>query len=646
MTPLTILALFGAALTACLFQAVQGQCTLPEEYSGTWYHRAQGDDTTITVSSSPGVWDERDCHDIRIHASENGTAGRTSTIMLKSRGANCYICTDVLYRSGYILQVRTSGCKSDGDISKCPGMTKLPGIYEVYTMFKDQTPSLNCIDSIEGTFQFSYEIGGGGGGICNHSQNVLDACQVPGSPNYDNLAFSMSFKKCPAQQNSFNRDTRFQCLGRWDAVVGSKTFTFIALTDSVQRVAQDKFKCLITLRDQHAEDNTIRWGMSRFGDCRQLKSLEDSPIRIVLRRIAPKTEYMVPRCTLPRNLTGTWFTQGLQFASRVWINETHIHYRTLRSRYDYEETWFSCQAQLDTRYLMTKVVVGRCEINFVCFDMAPRHQGIVRYRVGRPLKLPIRQGNTATRSEDFLTRTFRETCSWQWLTLTRENADWKYEVLIQDPPSPVACPIGGRYYFDQRSTDPYQLYGTRIRGVTVRPRNQIKCLNNVSEIKSCATDLSRIEVDAWYCETVDYRGRPIGEYDEPDHILTCTGHWMEDMKSYLITYDEEDAISRFRCWVYERISWTEIAMSRAETARCPRDQRANSNDIEGARLYMVLTEQERLYDDCPQRFDAGVTPSHKPRTLFRLYDGSAAFIDPDVKVLMTSLVVLVAFFFR
>ena len=26
---------------------------------------------------------------------------------------------------------------------------------------------------------------------------------------------------------------------------------------------------------------------------------------------------------------------------------------------------------------------------------------------------------------------------------------------------------------------------------------------------------------------------------------------MEDMKSYLITYDEEDAISEFRCWVGE-----------------------------------------------------------------------------------------------
>ena len=37
--------------------------------------------------------------------------------------------------------------------------------------------------------------------------------------------------------------------------------------------------------------------------------------------------------------------------------------------------------------------------------------------------------------------------------------------------------------------------------------------------------------------------------DEPDRELNCVGHWMEDMKSYLITYDEEDATTPFRCWV-------------------------------------------------------------------------------------------------
>jgi len=37
--------------------------------------------------------------------------------------------------------------------------------------------------------------------------------------------------------------------------------------------------------------------------------------------------------------------------------------------------------------------------------------------------------------------------------------------------------------------------------------------------------------------------------DIPDRELNCVGYWLEDMKSYMITYDMEDAISEFRCWV-------------------------------------------------------------------------------------------------
>lgn len=177
--------------------------------------------------------------------------------------------------------------------------------------------------------------------------------------------------------------------------------------------------------------------------------------------------------------------------------------------------------------------------------------------------------------------------------------------------------------------------------MTLSPRNRISCLLNVSEIKSCDGDLSKIEIDASYCETVDYRGRPIGEYDEPDHILTCAGYWLEDMKSYLVTYDEEDAVSKFRCWVYERISWTDIALSRAETARCPKNQNSRSYEIDGARLYLELTETERLFDDCPPRYDAGISPNRKPRTMYTLDSGaSIAALSTTIIILSSTLAVM------
>lgn len=47
---------------------------------------------------------------------------------------------------------------------------------------------------------------------------------------------------------------------------------------------------------------------------------------------------------------------------------------------------------------------------------------------------------------------------------------------------------------------------------------QVDCRIQISEMKSCSQDRSRIEVDAEYCEAVDYRGRPIGEYGEDFHF--------------------------------------------------------------------------------------------------------------------------------
>ena len=37
--------------------------------------------------------------------------------------------------------------------------------------------------------------------------------------------------------------------------------------------------------------------------------------------------------------------------------------------------------------------------------------------------------------------------------------------------------------------------------------------------------------------------------DEADHELDCVGHWDEDNNSYFITYEPEDPVSQFRCWV-------------------------------------------------------------------------------------------------
>jgi len=36
---------------------------------------------------------------------------------------------------------------------------------------------------------------------------------------------------------------------------------------------------------------------------------------------------------------------------------------------------------------------------------------------------------------------------------------------------------------------------------------------------------------------------------DPDYKMKCIGYWKENLKSYLITYDELDPFSKYRCWV-------------------------------------------------------------------------------------------------
>lgn len=56
--------------------------------------------------------------------------------------------------------------------------------------------TVNCKATIEGCYGFSYEVDYGGGSICDSPQNLITACQLPGSVYVDNQVFDMSFGEC------------------------------------------------------------------------------------------------------------------------------------------------------------------------------------------------------------------------------------------------------------------------------------------------------------------------------------------------------------------------------------------------------------------------------------------------------------------
>lgn len=81
---------------------------------------------------------------------------------------------------------------------------------------------------------------------------------------------------------------------------------------------------------------------------------------------------------------------------------------------------------------------------------------------------------------------------------------------------------------------------------------------------------------------------------DPDYKMKCIGFWKENLRSYLITYDELDAFSRYRCWVYQRADLTKIYMSQALGPYCPLNQDVTSwNYTEGAAVHLNMEEYER-----------------------------------------------------
>lgn len=143
-----------------------------------------------------------------------------------------------------------------------------------------------------------------------------------------------------------------------------------------------------------------------------------------------------------------------------------------------------------------------------------------------------------------------------------------YNFIPAKNPVPIPCPVAGKYKFKQKGDVPFI---TRILGgVTQSPRPNIYCKENISDLSVCDTEQKEMWIDENYCLSVDHRGRPVDIYSkfvktnrifnsleinstffsgDPDYKMKCIGFWKENLKSYLITYDELDAFTKYRCWV-------------------------------------------------------------------------------------------------
>ncbi|XP_055698278.1 uncharacterized protein LOC129798861 [Phlebotomus papatasi] len=563
---------------------VEGNCTVPLILRGSWFSWEVGK-PTLTVLDATKMSKRGVCVNMLKDEDNN-------YMLIFKDVEGCYHCVKALPRTLNVFEKVESPCVNllpdeEPTVERvCQGIN---AEQQLITLFNENYIPINCRSSLEGVWQFAYQNRFRFTGECDHQDAQIRSCQTAGTQFLiTNQKFNITYKQCKGMHGTFNGVVEYSCLGDW--FVGKNHYFAVANTKESRK--DEKYRCFLKNRD-----DDLYIGVSITAECNTLKTVEKSPERM---RVTPvKAEVVLPGCRLPQNFSGDWINTA-NIDADVFINETHIIETYYPDKARYRRTIYVCREQRDTRVMMARLTVDGCQKDYVCFDFVPRHHNIIRYRRGLAVII-----------DDFST-----VCSWVQF---KNKVEWRYDLFLAKNPVPVRCPVAGKFNFTQRGEHPFV---TRILGgVTLSPRPDIHCQQNISDLSVCDTDQKEMAVDENYCLSVDHLGRPVDIYSDPDYKMKCIGFWKENLKSYLITYDDLDPLSKYRCWVYQRADLNRVLMSQAVGAFCDIKQDVTSwNYTEGAVVAIDATEYERERDQCPMHFDDGEDPWLNSENYVKIFD--------------------------
>ncbi|XP_043686999.1 uncharacterized protein LOC122638214 [Vespula pensylvanica] len=558
-------------LIICFIYQVSASCQIPLIIRGSWFSWENGRNT-LTEINAETMTNRGYCINMLEEYHVNYTFVFRKNV--------CYHCVKLIVRTVNVLEKLEASCVNlpTGVEPTVENVCKgLRPDQQLITLFSENYVPVNCRSSLEGVWQFAYQNRFRFTGECNHPDAQIRSCQTAGTQFLiTNQKFNITYKQCQGMKGTFDGLVEYSCLGDWFVEKNH----FFAVANTKESRKDEKYRCFLKNRD-----DDLYIGVSITAECNTLKTVEKSPERL---RVTPvKAEVVEPGCRLPQDMHGNWINTA-NIDADVFINETHIIETWYPDEGRYRRTIYVCRELRDSKIMMARLTVDGCQRDYVCFDVVPRHHNIIRYRRG-----------LAVIKDDFHT-----VCSWVQFQNTE---DWKYDLFLAENPVPVRCPVAGKYMFKQKGD---VLFETRILGgVTLSPRPNIYCKQNISDFSVCDTDQKEVAIDENYCLSVDYLGKPVDIYSEPDYKMKCIGYWKENLKSYLITYDELDPFSKYRCWVYQRADLNRVLMSQAIGPFCDLKQDVtSSNYTEGAAVALELQEYERERDQCPMHFDDGSNP--------------------------------------
>jgi len=568
-------------------------CSIANIIRGEWYSREKNEDRKNNIDATT-MTQRGTCK-----ASRSNYGGEYQFIFAERDDSSCHHCVHFFVRTVNIIEKKESGC-----IQLPRGQRNWENIcdriapdQQLVTMFSESYSPINCRSSIEGVFQFTNQQRFTSTGICTHPEQQIHSCQNIGSQFLiSNQKFNMTLKHCEGMEWTKDAVVEYSCLGDW--VVGKNQYFAVANTKESR--IDEKFRCFMKNRD---DDYFL--GQSITPECNQIKTVEQAPIRMQMTPVRSLT--VEPGCLLPENFTGEWINTA-NIDANVIINSTHIIEKWNPDVGRWRKVIYICVEQRDSRYMMARLTVDGCQVDYQCVDFVPRHHNIIRFRKGVV----------------FAKNNFNTVCSWVQFP---NDAAWKYDIMIKKDPVPVRCPVAGAFEFVQEGD---HLFQTRvIKGITKNPRHdvysgrtgQFSCRKNISRLAVCDTDQKEITIDETYCWSVDHLGRPIDIYSEADYRMQCVGYWKENLKSYLITYDQLDAFTKYRCWVYQRADLNKMMMSMSVGPFCGLNQDVDSKDWRtGAVVAIKMDENEREFDRCPMYFNDGEDPWTQEENYIRVFD--------------------------
>jgi len=579
------------------YDAPSYNCTIPRVIQGEWYSREKNLDT-VTIIDASKMSRRGTCME---HDTDYAATYQFLFADNPQDRQSCHYCVTIYVRTVNIIEKRETGCVtlSGNEKAKLEQVCKrLDDDSQLITLFAENYTPINCRSSLEGVFHFDYQNRFSFTGECRHPDQQIHSCQNVGSQFLiANQKFNITYRKCEGMSWTFDGVVEFACLGDW--FVGKDHFFAVANTKESRK--DEKYRCMLKNRD---DDYFL--GVSITPECNTLKTVEKSPERMRLKPV--RSNIVEHSCLLPENFTGQWINTA-NIDADVDINSTHIVETWHPDVSRWRKAVYVCQEKRDTRYMMARLTIDGCQVDYQCFDFQPRHHNIIRFRKG-----------VAMIMDDFQT-----VCSWVQF---KNDVEWKYDLMLKKDPVPIRCPVAGAFEFQQEGDFKFK---TRILGgITKDPRHdvwgrtgQYSCKHKISRLAVCDTDQKEITIDNEYCWSTDHLGRPIDIYSDPDYRMQCIGYWKENLKSYLITYDELDAFTKYRCWVYQRSDLNKILMSMSVGPYCDLVQDVDSgNWTQGAVVSLVMDENEREFDRCPMYFNDGANPWQVEENHIRVFDFS------------------------